>query len=213
MSVAVSNTTAALSGKTLTITDASQTLTNKTLTSPTITTPTITSPSIATPTITGETTLTGGQITFPATQAPSSGANTLDDYEEGTWTPVLGGAGGTSGQTYGTQVGSYIKIGKLVMAYFDLTLTAKGTITGNCQISGLPFAADSGGTLVASFSVAFVGLVSTWAQVMGIILASTSVAPLIGMTVPAVSNNTALTTADIANTTVVRGTIVYRASA
>ncbi len=32
--------------------------------------------------------LGSGQITFPATQNPSADANTLDDYEEGTWTPV-----------------------------------------------------------------------------------------------------------------------------
>lgn len=31
-----------------------------------------------------------GQIVFPATQNASSNANTLDDYEEGTWTPTVG---------------------------------------------------------------------------------------------------------------------------
>ena len=50
-------------------------------------------------------------IKFPATQVPSADANTLDDYEEGTWTPVLGGSGGTSGQTYAAQAGTYTKIG------------------------------------------------------------------------------------------------------
>jgi len=55
--------------------------------------------------------------------------NTLDDYEEGTWTPVFGGSGGTSGQTYTTQTGRYTKIGKLVTASFDCHLSAKGTIT------------------------------------------------------------------------------------
>ena len=39
--------------------------------------------------------LTSGQITFPTTQVPSSDANTLDDYEEGTWTPVIIAAAGT----------------------------------------------------------------------------------------------------------------------
>lgn len=84
-----------------------------------------------------------GQIKFPATQNASANANTLDDYEEGSWTPVLGGTGGTSGQTYASQVARYIRIGKLVFVGGRVTLTAKGTITGNCQIQGLPFASDN----------------------------------------------------------------------
>jgi hypothetical protein len=55
-----------------------------------------------------------GQIGFPATQNPSAGANTLDDYEEGTWTPSLNFSGGTTGITYGDRQGRYIKIGKNV---------------------------------------------------------------------------------------------------
>ena len=50
------------------------------------------------------------QILFPGTQIASSNANSLDDYEEGTFTPVLGGVGGTSGQTYSSRSGFYIKI-------------------------------------------------------------------------------------------------------
>ena len=78
-------------------------------------------------------------IQFPATAVPSADANTLDDYEEGTWTPVLGGSGGTSGQSYGTQTGSYIKIGRQVTCIFHAVLSDKGTITGNLQVQGLPF--------------------------------------------------------------------------
>jgi hypothetical protein len=53
-----------------------------------------------------ETTLTiPGQIAFPATQSASAGANTLDDYEEGDWTPVLTFGGGTTGITYTVQLG------------------------------------------------------------------------------------------------------------
>src|SRR5687767_14546097 len=56
----------------------------------------------------------GGQIMFPAPQNSSTDPNTLDDYQEGSWTPVIGGAGGTSGQTYALHLGRYIKIGKRV---------------------------------------------------------------------------------------------------
>jgi hypothetical protein len=53
---------------------------------------------------------TGTGITFPATQNASSNANTLDDYEEGTWTPTLTSAGGAfSGLGYAGQTGKYTK--------------------------------------------------------------------------------------------------------
>ena len=79
-----------------------------------------------------------GQIKFPASQNASSNVNTLDDYEEGTWTPVIGGTGGTSGQSYTIQNGFYTKIGRLVCAGGDVALSNKGTITSNVYIS-LPF--------------------------------------------------------------------------
>src|SRR5665647_161935 len=52
---------------------------------------------------------TGGQIPFPATQNPSSDPNTLDDYEEGSWTPALKFGGNSVGITYsaGNQTGQY----------------------------------------------------------------------------------------------------------
>src|SRR5689334_3549832 len=72
-----------------------------------------------------------GQVKFPGTQNASSNVNTLDDYEEGTWTPGIGGSGGQSGQAYSIQVGSYVKIGKRVFADFTITLSTLGTVTGN----------------------------------------------------------------------------------
>ena len=81
-----------------------------------------------------------GNVAFPATQSASGDANTLDDYQEGTWTPVVGGSGGTSGQAYGQQVGSYVKIGRMVTCVGTTTFSAKGTVTGNVTLSGLPFA-------------------------------------------------------------------------
>ena len=90
--------------------------------------------------------LTGGQITFPATAVPSSDANTLDDYEEGTWTPQLQFGGATTGITYNTQSGTYIKIGKQVIAYAYIYLSSKGSATGNATLNGLPFTSALAGT-------------------------------------------------------------------
>jgi hypothetical protein len=85
----------------------------------------------------------GGQIAFPATQNASAGANTLDDYEEGTFTPSIGGDATAGSQTYGAQrLGTYTKIGNRVAYTVSVNLTAKDAATaGNIVITGLPFAA------------------------------------------------------------------------
>jgi hypothetical protein len=87
-------------------------------------------------------------ITFPATQVASSDANTLDDYEEGTWTPALTFATpGTLALTYNQQSGSYTKIGRLVTVIFRVSFAAagiiKGTASGDLSITGLPFTVGS----------------------------------------------------------------------
>lgn len=82
--------------------------------------------------------VTKGQIEFPATANPSSGANVLDDYEEGTFTPVLEGTTTAGAGTYSAQAGSYVKIGKSVSFLIEVVWSAH-TGTGNMQFAGLPF--------------------------------------------------------------------------
>ncbi len=84
---------------------------------------------------------THGPVVFPATQITSDDANTLDDYEEGTWTPVL--SDGTNNATATTAVGTYTKIGSTVHIKGNLGTSSLGSVTGNIQIDGLPFAANS----------------------------------------------------------------------
>lgn len=84
--------------------------------------------------------LVPGQIAFPASQNASAGANTLDDYEEGTWTPGLTFGGGSTGMTFAaTRNGVYTKIGRMVQVTAYFVLTAKGSSTGDAVITGLPF--------------------------------------------------------------------------
>jgi hypothetical protein len=84
-------------------------------------------------------------INFPATQVASADANTLDDYEEGAWTPSLGGAGSP---TYTENFGRYIKVGRLVTLVGKLGVTGATSSANVINISGLPFsvadASDSG---------------------------------------------------------------------
>jgi hypothetical protein len=83
-------------------------------------------------------------ITFPATQVASSDANTLDDYEEGTWTGTLKGSV-SDPTTPVTATGAYTKVGRLVtvtIAYANVTTTGA---SGNVTITGLPFAGASTG--------------------------------------------------------------------
>jgi hypothetical protein len=92
-------------------------------------------------------TTSGTGITFPATQSASSNANTLDDYEEGTWTPVLAGSTSTTGQSYAIQAGRYTKIGNICIAFFDAELANAGVLVGNAQINGLPFSSANTGDI------------------------------------------------------------------
>ena len=81
--------------------------------------------------------LTGGQIKFPGTQSASSDANTLDDYEEGTWTPTITAYAGSV--TAYTSQGSYVKIGRIVFATVYAVVSNAGTASGAYVISNLPF--------------------------------------------------------------------------
>lgn len=73
-------------------------------------------------------------ITFPATQTPSADPNTLDDYEEGTWTPTWSGLTVVGTPTY---TGRYIKIGRQVTCHLYVTSTTSTASTaGTTKITG-----------------------------------------------------------------------------
>jgi len=93
----------------------------------------------------GATSVSGTGISFPATQSASSDANTLDDYEEGTWTPTLQGSTTNPTVTYATQTGSYTKVGNMVTVFVRLQTSAVSGGSGTALIGGLPFAVNSTG--------------------------------------------------------------------
>ena len=98
--------------------------------------------------LTGATPSSGTGITFPATQSASTDANTLDDYEEGTWTPTQG-AGLTVVGTF-SSIGRYTKIGDTVFIEGKISASTSLAFTSGAVCGGLPFSASS--TYEAMFS-------------------------------------------------------------
>jgi hypothetical protein len=170
---------------------------------------TLTTPIVATTMGVGGATpsTSGAGITFPATQSASSNANTLDDYEEGTWTPIIGGTGGESSQSYSGQAGYYTKIGRMVYAQCRVALSAKGTITGNVLLKGLPFTADGAIGYGAGVSYWY-GLATNWVYVFVSISGGTTQCEVRGAQ-SAVSESSSLTTTDIGNTSQFNASIIY----
>jgi hypothetical protein len=85
-----------------------------------------------------------GGVTLGTAAGTYNAANTLDDYEEGTWTPAFTPATGAFGSIgYLYSYGSYTKVGRLVTVVgriqADGTTITIGTADGRLQISGLPF--------------------------------------------------------------------------
>lgn len=112
-------------------------------TSPTFVTPVLgaaTGTSLALAGLLDLTNAAAGQVSFPATQNASADANTLDDYEEGTWTPVFVSSGATF--SYSSQVGHYTKVGNRLLLAWRIQLNTSGnTLTANgTTVTGLPFA-------------------------------------------------------------------------
>jgi hypothetical protein len=87
-------------------------------------------------------------LKFPATQVASADPNTLDDYEEGTWTPTVIGTTTAGTVTYAVRNARYTKIGRTVFVETLLNWSA-GTGTGNLRVGDLPFTSGSAVTTPA----------------------------------------------------------------
>jgi hypothetical protein len=80
----------------------------------------------------------GAGITFPATQSASTDANTLDDYEEGTFSPSVFGLSTAGTTTFTIQEGKYTKVGNVVTITINVGWS-NATGTGTLAIGALPF--------------------------------------------------------------------------
>jgi hypothetical protein len=155
----------------------------------------------------------GAGITFPATQSASTDANTLDDYEEGTWTPSLGtDATQPTGVTYDAlyRKGRYVKIGRMVFVEYIMILANKGTGgTGGSTVTGLPFA-HSANDIFPSFTGTVCNLTTGRSGVfMQMNSGASNLVALYGNGGTA----TSLSWSDLANNSDFRGMLCYEASA
>jgi hypothetical protein len=154
----------------------------------------------------GDTGANGIGITFPATQSASSNANTLDDYEEGTWTPTLTFNGLSTGITYGARPASYVKIGQFVYCSFNIVLTSKGSATGSSGITGLPFV--GGGTVTFPMAASNIfNLTSTTQTMLQIGTGGTT------MEIKFSGLDSNPTEANFTNSTQIRAAFVYQSNA
>jgi hypothetical protein len=101
-----------------------------------------------------------GNVAFPATQVASADANTLDDYEETTWTCTL--TDGSNDAT-GTATGTATKVGRLVVASAYLQTSSLGSVSGSIQMKGLPYTSANDG----KYHSCAIGYGQGWAYTAG----------------------------------------------
>jgi len=149
----------------------------------------------------------GSGIQFPATQVASAGANTLDDYEEGTWTPSVAFGGASVGVVLSAvNGGTYTKIGRQVTLNGLFVISNKGTSTGAATITGLPFTIGGGPQFYAAASsftenISFVNVLQSRGN------EATTTIQLFEVTVAGVL--TAITDADFANNSNINLSLTY----
>lgn len=131
------------------------------------------------------------------------------------WTPTIGGATSQSGQVYNQQVGYATRIGDLVLATWRIALTTLGTITGQVQVKGLPYTVKTiTGNTFGFGVVGYQNLTTAAIQMSAIPLSGTQTAAIYIMTAAATSSfGTPAVQADLSNTTIFRGQLIYMAEA
>ena len=150
--------------------------------------------------------LTQGQIKFPATQVASADANTLDDYEEGTWTMGVSFGGASVGMTFVNNEGRYTKIGRQVTAGGYMAFSNKGSSTGDATLTGLPFTSGAFAAGITPVTLRLENITFTNAF-QGFLDTNRTSIDLGEVTILGVTSN--LTNADFSNSSVLMVSITY----
>ena len=107
---------------------------------------------------------TGGIDFKTTTEASGMTSELFDDYEEGTFTPIVRGRTTAGTTTYSrTAVGKYVKIGRSVNVMIDVAFNS-ATGTGNIEFGGLPFQAHSGPYVRFSGSITLLVAGISWSN-------------------------------------------------
>lgn len=154
----------------------------------------------------------GAGVTFPATASLSTDPNTLDDYEEGTWTPVYTPQTGSfTTINYGTQLGTYRKIGNIVFVSWRLTVDVTAGFdptgaSGRVTVTGMPFTAISPSSTSAVCGPMLTGVtVSNWDNTTGPQIAGAYASEIRLFFIDSASNNITRST-DVADMSTASGT-------
>jgi hypothetical protein len=165
--------------------------------------------------LTGNVVMANGKgIDFSATSGTGT-SELFDDYEEGTWTPVIGGTGGQSGQSYSVQQGNYTKIGDQVICHFrarfDGTSGAKGTITTYVNIQGLPFTSNNSSANYRSGGFCFVWSgMATSVTTINLGMENNSTSAGLQVITSAATATSLIQTADVSDSLQLQGFISYK---
>lgn len=154
---------------------------------------------------TGKLLADGGQTIAAIIAAGGAAAVTT-----GSWTPAWTSSGGLSGQVYSAQTGHWIKVGSLVVAFYNLGLATKGTITGNVAIYPLPFVVNAGGADSGFGWVTFFNMATNWVHLWFYPDPGQPWAWLRGGATATTNNNFSVTGADLTSTSGVFGAVIYR---
>jgi hypothetical protein len=147
----------------------------------------------------------GAGITFPATQSASTDANTLDDYEEGTFTPTIVGSTSAGTGTYSTQVGTHTRVGRAVSFRLLISWSAH-TGTGSMLAGGLPFASSSVTDTLTAITVGGISNVTLSANHVGTALLFTNTTQISFYQTPVGGGSDSTVPVDTSASTVLSGT-------
>ena len=165
-------------------------------------------------TINGLTTLAVADVTasdfLPIYDASAGTDKKTALYESGTWTPDLTFGGASTGITYSSRSGFYLRIGPLVFVQAVIILSSKGSATGNATVSNLP--ATSSGSATAWLTLAWQNMTSSYVNMVGYVATSTTQVSIRGITAAATTNLTNVTDAGFANNTILYIHGAYRAA-
>lgn len=161
-------------------------------------------------TLNGNTTVTTGK-TITAVSGIIFSNETLNQYDEGTWTPTIRGDATAGSNTYSAQAGYYTRIGRFVHCAFYVNLTAKdGAMAGNIAIGGLPFTVVGSSNYVSGTAIGGYGDITLGAGYTQLMIrqAVNGTTALLGKGGTAIAF-ASIVAADIAATSFISGSITY----